>query len=101
MECIANLGNNSFALTVYVQPRASRNRVAGLHGSAIKVCVTAPPVDDKANGAVIHVFADLFGVPKSAVSIKRGRQSRNKKVIVNNLSPEKAKEILTRVLSQP
>jgi len=100
MDSITNLKNNSLAFNVYVQPRASRNKVAGMHGNAIKVYVTAPPVENKANGAVIHLFADLFGVPKSAVSIKSGRQGRNKKVLINNLTLEKAQETLSRVLSK-
>ena len=100
MDCIADLKNNSLAFSVYVQPRASRNRVAGMHGSAIKICVTAPPVENKANGAVIHLFADLFGVPKSAVSIKSGRQGRNKKVLINNLALAEAQKTLSRALSK-
>jgi len=98
MDCIAKMKSNDLALSVYVQPRASNNRIIGLHGKAIKVCVTAPPLDDKANTAVIHLFADLFGVPKSAVSIKSGRQARNKKVLINNLALEEAEEILARAL---
>ena len=100
MDCITDMKNNRLALSVYVQPRASRNRVAGMHGSAVKVCVTAPPVENKANGAVIHLFADLFGVPKSAVSIKSGRQGRNKKVLINNLALAEAQKTLTRALSR-
>jgi uncharacterized protein (TIGR00251 family) len=100
MDCIANLQNNSIALNVYVQPRASRTRVAGMHGNAIKICVTAPPVENKANGAVIHFFADLFGVPKSAVTIKNGRYGRNKKVLVNNIALEEAQEALSGALSK-
>ena len=99
MNCITNL-NNNIAFNVYVQPRASRNRIAGMHGNAIKICVTAPPVENKANGAVILFFADLFGVPKSAVSIKSGRQGRNKKVLIQRLALEKAEEILSRALPQ-
>ena len=98
MDCIAKTKNNDLAFTVYVQPRASSNRIAGLHGKAIKVCVTAPPVDDKANTAVVHLFADLFGVPRSAVSIKSGRQGRNKKVLINDLALEEAEDILSRAL---
>jgi len=98
MDCITDLKNNSLAFNVYVQPPASRNRVAGMHGNAIKICITAPPVENKANGAVIHFFADLFGVPKSAVSIKSGRQGRNKKVLINNLALEKAQETLSKAL---
>ncbi len=100
MDGIVNLKNNNIAFSVYVQPRASRNRIAGMHGNAIKIYVTAPPVENKANGAVIHFFADLFSVPKSAVSIKSGRQGRNKKVLINNLALEKAQETLSKALSK-
>ena len=98
MDCITNLKNNNLAFSVYVQPRASRNKIAGMHGNAIKVYVTAPPVENKANGAVIHLFADLFGVPKSVVSIKSGRHGRNKKVLINNLALGEAQETLSRAL---
>jgi len=100
MDCIENLKNNNVALTVYVQPRASRTRVAGMHGNAVKLCVTAPPVENKANGAVIHFFADLFGVPKSAVSIKSGGHARNKKVLIHNIDPGEARKTLSRELSK-
>jgi uncharacterized protein (TIGR00251 family) len=100
MDCITNLRNNNLAFSVYVQPCASRNKIAGMHGKAIKVHVTAPPVENKANGAVIHLFADLFGVPKSVVSIKSGRQGRKKKVMISNLALEDAQKTLTRTLSQ-
>jgi uncharacterized protein (TIGR00251 family) len=98
MDCITKTKSNDLAFSVYVQPRASNNRIAGLHGKAIKVCVTAPPLDDKANSAVIHLFADLFGVPRSAVSIKSGRQARNKKILITSLAQEKAEEVLARAL---
>jgi len=100
MKCITCLQDKTLALQVYVQPRSSKNRVAGLHGSAIKVCVTAPPVENKANEAVIHFFADFFGVPKSSVAIKSGRQGRNKKVLIMNLTLAEAREILNRALSK-
>ena len=98
MEYIAKTTNNNLTFSIYVQPRASNTRIAGLHGKAIKVCVTAPPFEDKANTAVIHLFADLFGVPKSAVTIKSGRQARNKKIVIKNLALEEAEEILSRTL---
>ena len=100
MKCISCLQDKSLALHVYVQPRASQNRVAGIHGSAIKVCITAPPVENKANEAVIRFMADLFGVPKSSVSIKSGRQGRNKKVIIMNLTLGEAEEILSKALDK-
>lgn len=99
MKCITCLQNNSLALHVYVQPRASKNRVAGMHGNAIKICVTAAPVENKANEAVIGLIAELLGVPKSSVSIKSGRQGRNKKVLINNLSPGQAEKALAGTIS--
>lgn len=100
MKCFACLQNKSLALNVYVQPRASKNRVTGMHGSAIKICVTAPPVENKANEAVIHLVADILGVPKSSVSIKSGRQSRTKKVLIKNLTLKEAEKALSRTLSK-
>jgi uncharacterized protein (TIGR00251 family) len=100
MKCITSLQNKSLALHVYVQPRASKNRVTGMHGSALKVCVTAPPVENKANEAVIGFIADLLHVPRSTVSIKSGRQGRNKTVLINNLSLKDAREILSGALSK-
>lgn len=99
MKCLACLPNNQITLDVYVQPRASKNRVAGLHGSAIKLCVTAPPVDNRANEAVVALLADLLGLPKTSVSIKSGRQGRLKKVLLNNLSLQEAEARLARTLS--
>ena len=100
MKCIRCLQDNSLALDVYVQPRASKNRVAGMHGSALKICVTAPPVENKANEAVIDFIAELLGVPKSTVSIKSGKQGRSKRLLVSNLALKKAQEALSRTLSK-
>ena len=94
------MDNNKIVLTVYVQPRASKTRIAGMHGNAVKICVTAPPVENKANGAVVRFFADLFGVPKSAVSIKSGGHGRNKKVLIRDLDPGAARKTLSGALSK-
>jgi hypothetical protein len=99
MDCIKRLKDN-IAFKVYVQPRSSKTGIAGMHGSAIKVFVTAPPVENKANTAVIHVIADLFNVPKKSVSIKSGMQGRHKTVLVNNLTLQEAQETLARILSK-
>ena len=100
MKYITCLQNNNLALNVYVQPRASKNRLAGIHGNAIKVCITAPPVDNRGNEAVINFVADLFNVSRSAVSIKSGRQGRNKRVLIANLALAEAKEILAGALAK-
>lgn len=79
-----------------VQPRASRNGIAGKLGEAWKVALTAPPVEGKANAALIEFFAKLFAVPKRQISISAGEHSRNKTVIIENISDTYAQEILTR-----
>ena len=56
-----------------VQPRSARDRVVGLHGGALKVQVTAPPVDGAANRAVIELLAEWLGVPRRAVAVVRGQ----------------------------
>jgi uncharacterized protein (TIGR00251 family) len=100
MKCIISQQDNTLALNVYVQPRASQNRVAGMHGNAVKICVTAPPVENNANEAVIHFIAKLLGVSKSSLSIKSGRQARNKKIIISNLALQDAHEALARALAK-
>lgn len=63
---------------VLVQPRASREEFAGLHGDAVKIRLTAPPVDGKANAALIAFLAEAFGVPKRQVTLMQGETGRAK-----------------------
>jgi uncharacterized protein (TIGR00251 family) len=69
-------------IDVLVQPRASRAGVGPLVGDRLRVSVTAPPVDGKANGAVIEAVAEAFGVRRAAVTIVRGETGRRKTVRV-------------------
>ncbi len=64
----------------YVQPRASRDQLVGLHGEAIKVAITAPPVDGKANSHLITFLAKQFRVNKGHVIIEKGETGRHKLV---------------------
>jgi len=75
-------------LRVYVQPRASRDRFAGLYDDAVKIALTAPPVDGKANAAVIKFLASFLNVKKKDLEIKHGLQSRNKSVLIRGVSAE-------------
>lgn len=67
-------------LRIRVQPRGSRNRIMGIHDDALKVQVTAPPVEGAANEAVIEVLSKWLGVPRRAVAIVHGDSGRNKVV---------------------
>lgn len=75
--------NGVVLVRVYLQPRASKSRVLGLHGDELKVAVTAPPVDNAANEMVVRLLADLVSVPRSAVSVKSGRASRHKTIAIS------------------
>jgi uncharacterized protein (TIGR00251 family) len=81
-----------FALRV--QPRASRNAIAGVMGDAVKLAITAPPVDGKANQAVVEYLAELFDVAKSNIVIVSGESGRNKLIAVRGLSAEQVRKAL-------
>jgi hypothetical protein len=91
--------NTSVSLSVHVQPKASRTRLAGLHGEALKLCITSPPVDGKANAAVIQFFAKLFKIPKAAVILASGEASRDKRLILAGVSMAQAEAVLRPLLA--
>lgn len=67
-------------LELRIQPRASDSGFAGRFGDRVRVRLKAPPVDGRANEALVEFLAREFGVPKSAVTIERGHGSRDKRV---------------------
>ena len=81
-----------FALRV--QPRASRNGFGPIVGDAIKLAITAPPVDGKANQAVIEFLAAYFRVSKSSITIISGETGRNKLVAVRGLTAAQLENLL-------
>jgi uncharacterized protein len=76
----------SFA--VRVQPRASHDEIAGEWEEGLKIRLTAPPVDDRANEALRRFLAASLKVPLSAVKIAAGERSRTKRVEVRGVTPE-------------
>jgi len=75
-------------IALKVQPRASRNEVGAVVGGALKVKVTAPPVDSAANEAVLRLLADVLDCPRNAVQLVRGATARNKVIGVTGLTGE-------------
>ena len=75
-------------LTLHIQPGAKKTEVAGEHGDALKIRLAAPPVDGKANAALLAFIAERLGVAKSAVTLKSGQTSRRKVVEVEGTSAE-------------
>lgn len=72
-------------LRLYVQPRSSRNAFVEIYGDVLKLGVTAPPVEGKANKEVVSFLASFFKMKKKDISIKRGLQSRTKSVLLTGL----------------
>lgn len=71
---------DDLVLHCHLQPGASRSEFAGEHDGALRIRIKAPPVDGKANQALIQFLADAFAVPKSRVQIELGLSSRRKRI---------------------
>jgi len=71
-------------LKIYVQPGAKHNDVVGLYNDALKIRVTTPAVDGRANIALLKYIAELFDVPRRDIILKRGDISRYKSIEVRN-----------------
>lgn len=87
------------AFAVKLHPRARKNAITGVLGDALKLALTAPPVEGKANQAVIEFFAGFFAVPRGAVTIVSGLTSRNKTVRVDGLKRQAVERHLACALN--
>ena len=82
-------GGATFAVKVH--PRAKNNAITGELGNALKLSLTAPPIDGKANAACIEFFAKLLKVPRSSVTIASGQSNRQKVIRVAGLSADEVR----------
>ena len=98
MPFLSSRGDLDVILDLYVQPKASRSRIVGLHDKAIKLAVSSPPVDGRANKEVTAFMAKLFKLPKSSIEIISGHQGRRKRLLISGLSEKDARRILTPLL---
>ncbi|MDR3322783.1 MAG: DUF167 family protein, partial [Zoogloeaceae bacterium] len=74
--------DGAYTLSLHIQPGAKKSAVAGLHGDALKILLAAPPVDGKANAALLIAIAHWLKIPKNAVRLKSGQTARQKVVRV-------------------
>jgi len=74
---------DSLTLSIRVQPRASRDEIVGPHGDSLKVRITAPPVDGRANAHLVKYLAKAFGVPRARVTLLGGESGRDKRLRID------------------
>nr|WP_206606397.1 DUF167 domain-containing protein [Steroidobacter cummioxidans] len=92
---------DSARINVYVQPRASKTAVVGMHDGCVKIRLAAPPVDGAANAALVEFVAEQVGVAKSRVRITAGLTSRRKTVEVDGVTAEQLAGALSLPQSLP
>lgn len=73
---------DALRLRLYLQPKSSRDQWVAVHNDAIKIAITAPPIDGKANQHLVNFLAKSFKVAKSAVVLEKGELSRHKTVLI-------------------
>jgi len=86
--------NKGFQFKIKVQPRASRNEISGWQGDALKIRLTAPPVDGEANEACLKFLAEYFHVTRKQVKITSGLKSKHKVIEIEGLTEEQFRRCL-------
>jgi uncharacterized protein (TIGR00251 family) len=81
-------------LRVHLLPRSSRHRIVGEHGDALKIAVTAPPVENAANDELVRLVAKKFKLPRRQVQVISGKNSRKKLIKIVGVSLEEAYRVL-------
>ncbi len=94
MALAIDIGPDEVTFRVRVAPRASRVRCLGEHDGALKIALTAPPVDGAANAALVTFLAKALGVPKTAIAIVRGERAKSKGLVARTSDPEAVAERL-------
>ncbi len=84
-------GNKGTFIDIIVQPKASKNEIVGIHGTRLKIRVTAPPTGNAANEMCRGFLADILEIPKGSIKIVAGSKSRNKRFLVKDIAFETLK----------
>ena len=91
--------SNGIILNILIQPRSSKNMIAGQHGDALKIKLTAPPVGGAANKMCIQYLSKWLGLPKSSIEIISGHTGRTKRVMLRLENNEKDRKRIRSMLS--
>ena len=93
-DALSSKGKTCSDVQIRLLPRSSKNQVIGWEGETCRIKVTSPPVDGKANHALVSLLSKKLGVPKSRIEIAAGKTARLKRVRIYGLSREEIYESL-------
>ena len=94
-------GRMGSAISVRITPRSNKNEIVSImDDGVVKIKLTAPPVDGKANDELVKYLAETLNVPKNRVEIVAGQSSRNKLITILDLSPSEVEAILSSELNK-
>ena len=83
MQAVEFLQNpTGLRLRIFLQPKASRDQIVGLHDNELKIAITAPPIDGQANAHLLKYLSKLFKVPKSSIVLEKGELQRHKQIFI-------------------
>ena len=81
-------------LSVHIQPNASKNEVSGMINEMVKIKITAPPVDNKANNECLEFLSNILHIPKSKLQIHKGQKTRSKIIQITGMSQDLCRQCL-------
>lgn len=87
---------NGCIIEVHAQPQARKNEVVGLHNDRLKIKIKSPPVDGKANECLTEFIAELLNLNRSRVELIKGETSRQKQLLIHQMSPEQVENLLLK-----
>ena len=99
MSLLLRQTNSGCTLAVRVHPGARRNAITGIHDGALKVSLTTPPTDGRANAALIAFLAEALHIPRAAITLVTGATTRTKTLHLEALTPERLTAALTAALA--
>jgi uncharacterized protein (TIGR00251 family) len=92
--------NGGISVSLLIQPRASRDEIASITGDALKIRLTSPPLDDRANRQCVEYLAKRLGLKKRQLELIQGNKSRRKVIRITGLSLTEADALFEAILSQ-
>ena len=95
MITLSRQTDGAVSFAVKVAPRANKNEIPGFEGGVLKVRLKAPPIEGKANDALVKFLADALGISRSQIEIVSGQASRRKVVRIRGMSADRIEKVIS------